>query len=300
MSTLPFPEGPYLWIQAGSYLLVAACVLIAWRSARPLLGLMIGAALLGYVLEYSETTHTPAPYEYTHAILGLPGKVPLGIVLGWGVIMFAAWHALERLELSWSAHALSGGLLAVILDFVSDPVFVYLDVWVWKVPTQYYGIPFVNFVGWFFIVTAYFLSLRLIRHFVPQARRSTGGIVLFSVLATLPAFLIFSVVMAAYVGLNTLELTWLPESLVFTLFLVVPATYAVLQLAKSTSAAAQNTDLWTDRLALIVPAYMTLAPYAVYLLGDMHTRYPELALILPVNLLVVAVGYSWPLMRTAS
>lgn len=300
MSSLPFPEGPYLWIQAGSYLLAAACLVVAWRSSRALFGLMMGAALLGYVLEFSETTHTPPPYEYTHAIFGLPGEVPLGIVLGWGVIMFAAWHALDRLELSWSTHALSGGLLAVTLDFVSDPVFVDLDVWVWEVPTQYYGIPFVNFVGWFLIVAAYFFSLRVVRHVFPQARRSTAGVLLFSVLATLPAFLIFSVLMAAYVGLNSLDLSWLPEPLVFTLFLVLPAAYAALHLARGRPASASQSDPTTDRVALVVPAYMTLTPYAVYLFGDMHTRYPELALIFPVNLLVVAVGYLWPYRRRAA
>ena len=41
-------------------------------------------------------------------------------------------------------------LIIVGIDLLLDPVVVYLGYWIWASPGFYYGIPFVNFLGWLF------------------------------------------------------------------------------------------------------------------------------------------------------
>ena len=52
----------------------------------------------------------------------------------------------------WQA-PLAAATLAVLLDLFIDPVAVAAGYWVWRISgTVYYGIPLLNFVGWFVLM----------------------------------------------------------------------------------------------------------------------------------------------------
>lgn len=296
MTPLPAAHGPFIAIEIGNWLLTVVCLVVAWRNSRALFGLMIGSTFLGYALEYSQTTKVPPPYAYTEAIIALPGNIPLGIVLSWGMILFAVWHAIGSLEFGWLRHSLAGGLLAVMLDFVTDPAFVYLDFWVWDLPTQYFGIPFSNFVGWFVIVTAFFASLRCAFHFFPPEKRSALFVVALSLICIVPAFLSFVGIMLLYEILLNKGPAWLTEPRLVILYLVPAAAYVLLGVAQRRHVAPTRVlTSAVDQMTLVVPGYLLAASAATLLFTKMMSSYAQLAIVYPVFIVVVIAGFSWPL-----
>ncbi len=296
MTPLPFAHGPYLAIEIGNYLLTLICLVCAWRSSRTLFGLMIGSTCLGYVIESSQTVKVPPPYEYTQAIVNLPGNVPLGIVISWGMILFAIWHAIDSLEFGWLRHSLAGGLLAVSLDFLSDPAFVYLNFWIWKEPTQYFGIPFSNFVGWFVIVAAFFASLRCAFHFFPPEKRPAWQVVLLAVISIVPTFLSFVGLMIAYEALLEKGPAWLTEPRLVTIYMLPAAVYVLVgffQRRHSLSGPIVTSAL--DRMTLVVPGYLIACSLATFYFTNMQATYPEITIIYPIVAVVVMLGFAWPL-----
>jgi len=47
--------------------------------------------------------------------------------------------------------AITGGLILVAIDLILDPAATALGLWIWDNPGLYYGIPTVNFLGWFLV-----------------------------------------------------------------------------------------------------------------------------------------------------
>jgi uncharacterized membrane protein len=53
----------------------------------------------------------------------------------------------------WWQVPLSTGVIAVLVDLFIDPMAVAIGYWVWSVEgSVYYGIPLLNFVGWFVLM----------------------------------------------------------------------------------------------------------------------------------------------------
>ena len=44
------------------------------------------------------------------------------------------------------------GILAVLYDLFVDPVAVALKIWVWAEEGPWFGVPTLNFIGWFLII----------------------------------------------------------------------------------------------------------------------------------------------------
>lgn len=85
--------------------------------------------------------------------------IPLTIGTAW-LMVIATTHALvkpmalvvKQPFFQWIIYAIVGALAAVIMDLILDPVAANVkQYWVWHGDGLYYGIPFSNFVGWFFI-----------------------------------------------------------------------------------------------------------------------------------------------------
>ena len=100
-------------------------------------------------------------YEY-------PGQSPLWVAtfifFGWigvcggclllaeGILARPGRDMLTQPRLWWQVPLLTAGI-AVVLDLFADPVAVRAGYWVWLVPaTVYYGIPLLNYVGWFVLM----------------------------------------------------------------------------------------------------------------------------------------------------
>jgi putative membrane protein len=155
------PSGGNGWT-APLFLILAAALVIAflipgyWRPA--LLGGVIGLAceIVG--------VHCGLPfgrYIYTPALAPSLLGVPLAIGCAW-LILFA--YVKQMLRLSpippkWMPLAGAGWMVA--LDLMIDPLASGpLGYWVWETQGMYYGIPTINFMGWFLVSLALFLLLR--------------------------------------------------------------------------------------------------------------------------------------------
>jgi putative membrane protein len=72
---------------------------------------------------------------------------------------------LTHRKLWWQIPLLSG-VIAVVLDLFIDPVAVQAGYWIWFVKgTIYYGIPLLNYVGWFLLISLACLSFILIARY---------------------------------------------------------------------------------------------------------------------------------------
>lgn len=96
-------------------------------------------------------------YAYTSKLQPQTGGVPWLIPLAWLMMLPPAWAVtaslIEGLRLSHQQKTrliFSGiaGLAFTVWDFYLDPQMVAHGLWVWETPGGYFGIPWVNFVGW--------------------------------------------------------------------------------------------------------------------------------------------------------
>ncbi|NDJ78088.1 MAG: carotenoid biosynthesis protein [Chloroflexi bacterium] len=102
-------------------------------------------------------------YEYTDALQPQAAGVPLLIPLAWLMMLPPAWAAAGALVPNVSdwrgriAFAMLSGLAFTAWDLYLDPQMVERKLWVWNQGGAYFGIPLVNFVGWW--TTATLLTL---------------------------------------------------------------------------------------------------------------------------------------------
>jgi uncharacterized membrane protein len=86
------------------------------------------------------------------------GTVPLSVCIGWFFIAYGMVFIVSKLlpNRSVLTHATLGGLLAMNLDLMIDPIAVRNVWWLWPqaADTTFWimGIPFTNFVGWFLLI----------------------------------------------------------------------------------------------------------------------------------------------------
>ncbi|HYQ92353.1 MAG TPA: carotenoid biosynthesis protein [Candidatus Competibacteraceae bacterium] len=91
------------------------------------------------------------------------------------------------------------GVITVGVDLFIDPIAVKAGYWVWfKEGTVYYGVPLLNFVGWFVLMTLALLAWLWIAQ---QHRRSFGQKAVLAVGALLPLSLAAMVMSMALNGL---------------------------------------------------------------------------------------------------
>ncbi|WP_079480477.1 carotenoid biosynthesis protein [Halobacillus salinus] len=108
-------------------------------------------------------------YQYTDNFGLKLFNTPITIGFAWLLIMGCS-HELARVITRLSNTIVSkimfiiiGGLLAVTMDLILDPVsFKVKEYWLWEEPGLYYDIPFSNFVGWMVVASALHLSFVLV------------------------------------------------------------------------------------------------------------------------------------------
>jgi hypothetical protein len=115
-------------------------------------------------------------YRYPDWLIYFPPRpawVPLAIGLGWAALLPAVMALSEKLvgrhRRCWQL-ALLDGALAVAFDLVLDPMVSGppLQMWIWHgegmTPYRFwiFGVPLFNFVGWFVLVSACSLELRVV------------------------------------------------------------------------------------------------------------------------------------------
>ncbi|TVQ39851.1 MAG: carotenoid biosynthesis protein [Spirochaetaceae bacterium] len=113
---------------------------------------------LGWLSEFAGCrTGIPfGPYSYTDVLQPQLGRVPVIIPLAWLMMMPPAWAVAELLVGSARPllFAATAGLAFTAWDLFLDPQMVHWDFWRWHRRGRYFGIPLINFVGWFLVSAA--------------------------------------------------------------------------------------------------------------------------------------------------
>lgn len=106
-------------------------------------------------------------YDYTDRFAPNLFGVPIAIGFAW-LMVVATSHVLARWIFPHGtiAYAVTGGIGAVIMDLIIDPVAYRLkSYWIWEDTGWYYGIPWTNFFGWFLVSFALHVLIDLaMRH----------------------------------------------------------------------------------------------------------------------------------------
>lgn len=135
----------------------------AWSLTRTLWN-AAGVILLAWLVEFTgSTTGYPfGVYRYTDLLQPQLGGVPLLIPLAWLMMLPPAWVVGQCLAGSTSgAVFITGSALALTAwDLFLDPQMVAWGLWVWAEPGGYFGIPWVNFLGWLLASALITLAVR--------------------------------------------------------------------------------------------------------------------------------------------
>jgi putative membrane protein len=149
-----------------------------WPARRVLVALAVvsGGAWTVEALG-SATGFLFGAYDYTEALQPQLAGVPLVIPLAWFMMLVPAWGiagailAGRRNQLgSWYAplHAVLAGVAFTAWDLYLDPQMVARGLWVWDYPGGYFGIPWVNFLGWW--LAASLITLLIRPRYLPRGR----------------------------------------------------------------------------------------------------------------------------------
>lgn len=164
MGAYVFLGGPPAHVQwAGTAYMALACIVMLTALPAGMRLPMTAVGVFGFGVEVLGV-HTGVPfgaYRYTEVFAPLLFGVPLVLASAW-LVLCAYTHAMlpEGLRRSTRGAAFAAAHLTAI-DFVLDPVAVGpMNLWIWDEPGAYYGIPGMNFAGWFAtgLVALLFLS----------------------------------------------------------------------------------------------------------------------------------------------
>ena len=147
-------------LQAGAVL----AVLHATWGTRETLRVAAIVMPLAWLIEFTgSTTGIPfGAYHYTATLAPLLGGVPLVIPVAWLMMLPPAWAVASILtghHHGWRFVGVSA-LAFTAWDLFLDPQMVGWGYWVWDQPGQYFGVPVLNFVGWFIAAGLITLAVR--------------------------------------------------------------------------------------------------------------------------------------------
>lgn len=143
--------------------LVLWVVLQVW-GPRPTLQatLLVTAATLIIEAVGTATGFPFGDYTYTEALQPQLLHVPLLIPLAWLMMLPVAWAVARQITgqtAGWRFVSISA-LAMTAWDLFLDPQMVAWGFWVWHQPGAYFGIPWLNFAGWFLTAAVVTLLVR--------------------------------------------------------------------------------------------------------------------------------------------
>jgi len=96
-------------------------------------------------------------YSYTGALQPQVMGVPLQISLGWLMMIPPSWAVAQvisdRIPPRWRflIFVSLSALAMTAWDLFLDPMMVTWGIWVWHNPSGFFGIPWINFLGWLLV-----------------------------------------------------------------------------------------------------------------------------------------------------
>jgi uncharacterized membrane protein len=144
----------------------------AWPLPR-LVGVLLAVIVLGWAAEYlgSQTGFPFGRYHYTDLLQPQVGGVPLLIPLAWLMMLPPSWAIASAIVPAskgqktmgwkeWLSFALISSLAMTAWDLFLDPQMTAWNFWVWEQPSGYFGIPWINFLGWMLVTFLITLVVR--------------------------------------------------------------------------------------------------------------------------------------------
>lgn len=134
-----------------------------WHISR-IIRVMLVIGTLSWMAEFAgHSTGIPfGQYHYTPAlqpqILGVPALIPFAWMMmllpAWGITDTLLQPLKDRLR-QWYPVVFSivSGLAITAWDLYLDPQMVSFNLWEWDIPGAYFGIPLINYAGWWLTAT---------------------------------------------------------------------------------------------------------------------------------------------------
>ncbi len=135
-------------LQAGAGMALLAR---AWGLCRTVLAAAVALVLTWGLEAVGSATGFPfGAYHYTERLQPQLAHVPLLIPLAWLMMLPPAWAVGQRLSRGRSrlVFVVLSALAFTAWDLCLDPQMVRWGLWVWEQPGGYFGIPWVNYLGW--------------------------------------------------------------------------------------------------------------------------------------------------------
>lgn len=146
---------------------------------------ILSITLIGLFAYIIETTSILTGFPYTKFVytelIGpkIFGIVPLMLPFAFLPLVIGAAYFGHKQRNKYLKYIVPISIL-VITDLVLDPAAVALKIWVWDINGTYYGVPFINFLGWIFTS---FISLKIFYKYNTQKIHKKVTISLFLTLA---------------------------------------------------------------------------------------------------------------------
>lgn len=141
--------------------LAVLSILIKSIGIRRTTFMAVGVILLTWIIEaIGVATGFPfGRYYYTEKLQPQLLNVPVLIPLAWLMMLPPSWAIAQRItgQKKGIKFTILSGLAFIAWDLFLDPQMVKWGLWAWDKPDGYFGIPFINFLGWF--VSAIFITL---------------------------------------------------------------------------------------------------------------------------------------------
>jgi len=168
-------------------------------------------------------------FSYATELIMILDRVPISITLSWVGIIYSSMIITERLKISLWQRILTTTLIALSLDWGGDPIAVATGAWTFG-GGEYFNVPALNFIGWFFIPIAYLVpyglswekdskKLRLLNVAEVDARRSLLRR-LYTVLLVIPIGLVILMLVGLFARIPfiyNLPLVFLVVWMIFTI-----------------------------------------------------------------------------------
>jgi putative membrane protein len=188
VSYVVLPEPPIEAKWAAPAFLATACAIAVVSTQRGQLGVLVVAGLIGFASEVVGV-YAGLPfgaYDYTGTLGPRFLDVPIVMSAAWLVLVAYAVYLTSMLRTKGWTNALLAAAWLTAIDLVIDPLASgSLDYWRWRGEGYYYGVPLVNFLGWFMVSFLIFTLLRKTREPNRVHRLLGASVVLFFTLIAL-------------------------------------------------------------------------------------------------------------------
>ena len=196
---------------------------------------LLTAFVFGITLEYLNMAITEGYHYHTEFLLQFgnpPTNVPIVIGLAWGMLLLTAQDVSRRLKLPLRVRIFFEAAFVVSTDIMLDVIAIRLEggFWVWDTVstdltitnTSFFGVGWMNFVGWYFVI--FFVSLFL--HIMNQKIKPDSWIWQISKILIIPIVSyigLFGAITAIHFGLP--GYSWLAFLGLYFISMLIPLIY---------------------------------------------------------------------------